>query len=209
MPTIIYEKQKVIYCAIEKCAITRLISYFGTIYKQETKRGYPPDLAEQIFFPAKEIFKSNYPISYAKKKYPDYFIFSFVRNPFDRVVSNYHFNLGPWIRRHKKGEFEKVPTFEEYCLNMEKWNNLQPLSFYVDIDIDFIGKVENFKQDFDRLHKILKIDIAYNEGNHPLNRIENRSGRKEKKYQNFYSKESRAAIEEKYAEDLERFKYKF
>ena len=35
MPTIVYKKQKVIYCAVEKCAISRLRAYFGAPYKQD------------------------------------------------------------------------------------------------------------------------------------------------------------------------------
>ena len=200
MPTIVYENS--IYCAIEKCAITRLIGYFGTVYKQKgnTRR----DRAEEIFYPAINSFPSSVPISEVKNIYPNKYIFSFIRNPFDRVVSNYFFNRGPWKR--KCGRW---PEFDEYVFEMEKWNRVPLISTQLNIDVNFVGRLENFKEDFDRLHEILGADVKYSkDGKHPLNRIENQSRRQEP-YRYYYTESTRREVENRYKIDLERFGYEF
>jgi hypothetical protein len=205
MPCIVYRNQKVIYYAIEKCAITRLIWYFGTIYSFKERINEHNKPAEQIFYPAWKIFPSNIPLSGIKEKVPDYneyFVFSFIRNPFDRVVSNYYFNRGPWKKR-----FGKWPSFEEYCLDIKNWNYLTPLSEHLDIDLDFIGRYERFKLDFDLLNFKLGTK-TYTSKNHPLNLVANKSGRKTH-YSVYYSKKAKKAIEHEYKKDLERFNYKF
>ena len=153
MPILVYHKPKLIYCAIEKCAITRLIAYFGATYNIE--KYYKDQLAEQIFHSSPiDHYDSRTSFAQICNKYPDYFSFAFIRNPFDRVASNYHYNKGGWKR-----QYGKYPSFEEYVKNMSYWNRVAPLCEYLDTDPNFIGKYESFKDDFDRLHNAIGIPI--------------------------------------------------
>ena len=191
MPTIIYENpKKVIYCAVEKCAITRLIGYFGTTY----------DLAdsEQIWYPASEVFSSNVRLSNIDRG--GYFTFGFVRNPFDRVVSHYAFSKFSNVTRRD------YIDFGAYCKN-EHYNNMGPIVNQLDVDVDFIGKYESFVEDFDALHALLDIEIP---SPHPLDRIQNPAGRRRgSHYKEFYNAELRSIVELKYKPDFERFGYEW
>lgn len=190
MPTIIYDK-KVMYCAVEKCAITRLISYFGTTY----------DLggdSEQIWYPAIDVFRSDVHLS--KIDRIGYFVFAFVRNPFDRVVSHYAFSKFSNINRYD------YIDFDTYCKN-EHYNNMGTIVSHLDVDVDFIGKFESFKDDFESLHTLLDIELP---SPHPLNKIQNPAGRRSgKHYKEFYTDELRSIIELKYKADFERFGYEW
>ena len=169
------------------------------------------------------VYPSDVPISEVREKHP-YFTFAFIRNPFDRIVSNYNFNKGRWLDRAlKEGtNIDHVPTFKEYCFDMENWNIVPPLVSYLDVDIDFIGRFENFRQSFDDLHKILGINVVRDqEGNHPLKRKVNASNRnplicphcagyiRERGYKEYYDSESRKEIARRYKEDFRRFGYAF
>ena len=128
-------------------------------------------------------------------------------------ASNYHFNKGRWAKRAKTAgtNVDHVPTFTEYCVDMNKWNRLEPMMFHLDAldDRDFVGKIENFKEDFDKLHRWLNTGVMCDpDGNHPLDRVENRSNRK-KDYRIYYDDTARKVIEERFAADLERFDYTF
>ncbi len=126
----------------------------------------------------------------------DYFKFTFVRNPYEKIVSQYHFN------GYKFGF--KDSTFKEY---IKAWNagkkissNPQSHLFYINEKLDFIGRFENLQQDFDTICD--KIGIARQKLPH-----ENKS--KHKHYTEYYDDETREIVAQKYAKDIEHFGYKF
>ena len=193
MPTLIYNTCA--YVALEKTAITRLISYFGTSYN------LPNTDSEQIFYPAKEVFTSQTKISEVKRHYPKHFYFAFVRNPFDRSVSHYT------SQRISSPDSEKYVDFETYmCSQNPLWNNLPPMSQHLNVAIDFIGKFETLKEDFTRLHNVLNIPVP---DPHPLDIISNSSEfrRKKRPLSYYYTEKSIAYAVHKYQKDFENFKY--
>lgn len=198
MPSIVYEHKKAIYCAIEKCAITRLIAYFGDTYDLNYKNKNKN--AEQIFYPAHKSIESHNPLSYAKRYYPGFFTFAFIRNPFDRAVSHYCHSI-----RNYPGL-----TFHEYIHNKAYNIPLKPMSFHLDVEPDFTGRYENFKEDFDRLNEHFGTK-NYTDDNHPLKRIENRGKRGLGHYKNYF-KDDEELIEitrKKFQVDLDRWGYKY
>lgn len=144
--------------------------------------------------------------------YEDYFSFAFVRNPWDRVVSDYF-----WVRRdlkikgslknylllekgfdtqrlgyphrHKTGRGDHRLPQSDFILN-EKGANM----------VDFIGRVENAQEDFNKVCE--KIGIPQQELPH-LNTT------RHKHYIEYYNDETREIVAEKYAKDIEYFDYKF
>ena len=80
------------------------------------------------------------------EKINNYFTFTFVRNPFDRLVSAFNH-----IVLHNRGE---DITFEDFVKNGLSENNThwRPQSDYVEMDgyqiVDFIGQYENLQEDW-------------------------------------------------------------
>jgi len=122
--------------------------------------------------------------------------FSFVRNPFDKIVSQYHYN---------RSEFGfQNSTFKEY---VKAWNAGKKISaypqyqrFYINEKLDFIGRFENLQEDFDTLCD--KIGVPHQKLPH-----ENKTNHKH--YTEYYDDETREIVAEKYAKDIEYFGYKF
>ena len=146
------------------------------------------------------------------------FKFSFVRNPFDWVVSLYEFIRGN--SNHVNYEEIKDMDFETFC----QWNvdciknkkknpngtfNTMTEFLYDEnkvLLVDFIGRLENVDEDFKVIAKRLNIPLTnihevYVPKINPSNR--------EPDYKSYYNDNSRKIIEEGFAEDLLNFNYSF
>lgn len=140
------------------------------------------------------------------------FKFAFVRNPFDRLVSLFHYK-----KRFKDSGIPAAMTFWEFCHVIEQ-GDYPPVGLYnvsglsqcnpmLDwlkdekgrIFLDFVGRYENLKPDFLKVCGILGI----NEQLPHENRSEHRH------YREHYTPETRGIVEKVYREDLEYFGYGF
>lgn len=147
--------------------------------------------------------------SLAKNKWDEYFTFSFTRNPWDKMVSQYFYNGQCYTR-----------DFNEY---IERWHNGKEFvtshscihSDYFDLDIDFIGRFENLQQDFDFVCKKTgktKTKLPH-ENSKPIT-----TGPDGEKvfhkpkglhYSFFYNDRSVNMVAEKFSKDIELFNYEF
>ena len=145
----------------------------------------------------------------------DYFKFTFVRNPYERVVSTYHIRkkLLPGVKMSFRGFVQKRLTgkqgFGAWTFFRSKAEKALEDQFEGQHDfisdaagkilVDFVGKYENLCVDFkkvcDRLG--LKADLP----------VMNQS--KHESYRNYYDAETRKAVEEVYKKDIEAFGYEF
>tara|TARA_Y100000004_G_C8839070_1_gene379666 strand:- start:42 stop:563 length:522 start_codon:yes stop_codon:yes gene_type:complete len=126
----------------------------------------------------------------------DYFKFTFVRNPYEKIVSQYHYNA------HKWGF--KDSTFEEY---IKAWNAGKRISTYpqshlsyINEKLDFIGRFENLQQDFNIVCD--KIGI-------PQQQLPHKNKSKHKHYTEYYDDKLKEIVAERYAKDLVHFGYSF
>jgi len=126
----------------------------------------------------------------------DYFKFAFVRNPYEKIVSQYHYNRG-------KFGF-KDSTFEEYIKAWSKGAKISthPQSHlsYINEKLDFIGRFETLQQDYNTICD--KIEI-------PRQQLPHKNKSKHKCHTEYYDDETRQIVAEKYAKDIEYFGYKF
>ncbi|EIQ1756789.1 sulfotransferase family 2 domain-containing protein [Campylobacter coli] len=112
-------------------------------------------------------------MNFDKDKFDSYFAFGFVRNPYDRVVSAYHYlkkgggnkNDETWASKN----IYKYSSFEEFVLALEdleiqnkilNWMHFTPqYKFLCDSEknilVNFVGKFENLEEDFKKILKIL------------------------------------------------------
>lgn len=132
------------------------------------------------------------------------FKFIFVRNPWDRVFSHYRFRL-----RKNRVKAEFVDSFKlwlAYNLTGEiKDNMLNPQYDWIQSGgivekIDFVGRFENYENDFNRLTKILGIEINLPHVNSSLPFID---------YRTVYDDEMIEIVRNFHMQDVEYFKYTF
>jgi len=137
----------------------------------------------------------------------DYFTFTFVRNPFDRIVSAYvHIILGNQQRDWSFKEFVKYNLLDDagYPLN-EHWLP-QHLHTYCDDKcfMDYIGNVETLEDDWK--YVATKINV-----NDTLPHVRLKApARKSSDYRVYYEDDETIEIVSKiYKKDLELFNYEF
>lgn len=154
----------------------------------------------------------------AKKIYAEYwneyFKFSFVRNPWDRMVSllKYGWFYGvsldtKKILRPEKyfNKFKKIEYDTRY-FNYSQFNDYKNIedAIYQNIygeEMDFIGRFESLEEDFKTICEINNIK------NLALLHIEKSPNRKE--YREYYDNNVKQLIEQKYKKDIDKFNYEF
>ncbi len=150
----------------------------------------------------------------SKKERESAFIFSFVRNPFDRLLSAYMYLSGGYGNQSdiKFGKTLNI-SFEGFVKKdfLSFWEgekfipgrgklHFEPMINYINRDIDFIGRFENIQEDFNTVCE--KIGIQGQQLPH-----KNKS--RHKHYTEYYNDETQQIVAEKYKKDIEYFGYKF
>lgn len=145
------------------------------------------------------------------EKFEKFFKFCFVRNPWDRMVSLYHYARETGIRRTKERGL-KLNAFQQNVVenSFSDWiltGKLGPpqtswfLSARGQLLVDFIGRLERIDEDLQKLSKILDIDFSTN--------LHKANTTKRESYQNYYNDTTRQIIAEKFAKEIELFGYEF
>jgi chondroitin 4-sulfotransferase 11 len=154
----------------------------------------------------------------------EYFKFTFVRNPWDKIVSFYHYHkrrkweLFPWTEANAP-EFnafiQKIFVEDGGALAYEVFRgrggeSTHRLRLSNSLDwvsgpdgkvlVDFIGRVENLQADFDQACD--RIGVRRRDLGHV-----NRSTHKP--YWEYYNEESRRIVAERFSKDLDYFGYRF
>lgn len=145
-----------------------------------------------------------------KDQWDSAYKFTFVRNPWDRMVSLYEYRL----RKNKTRLAQHNLGFEQWVkktIGNEQdpfyYNN--PMSFQPQVEwlkdqqgkisIDFIGRFERFSVDFDKICKTLGLETQ----------LPHLNASSHAPYQTYYSDECRAVVARWFHEDIQRFDYRF
>jgi hypothetical protein len=153
----------------------------------------------------------------SRKEFEQYFSFSFVRNPWDRVVSAYNF-----VKQGGTQYVQPLPnpiyqsnifaTFESFVTEWLPYADLTkedvvfaPQYWYVidkkgDIAINFIGKIETLADDIALLEQRLNITIEIQQLN-KSSRVKN--------YRDYYNEQTQQIVADIYKKDIELFNYRF
>ena len=134
--------------------------------------------------------------------YDSYFKFAFVRNPWDWVVSQYHYLLSTPSHRHH-GRVCAMSGLEEYIEFEIARNKRSQSEFIIDengkILVDYIGRFENLSRDFASVCDKLNVSAELPRINTTVH----------EDYRTYYSDSSRERVAEHWGEDIARFFYNF
>ena len=150
------------------------------------------------------------------------FVFCFVRNPWDRAVSNYFMfkrlnddrakNLRKlFLEKYNEEYLKEIYSFDLFCQNLQKimecesaklfpCNHLISQHQFLYTEPDFIGKLENIQKDFNYIFNTLGIKPP---------KLEHKNKTDHKNYQHYYNAETKKIVNKIYEEDIDLFKYKF
>jgi hypothetical protein len=192
-----FDDKKAIFVHIPKCAgVAVKRALFGNLSGGHTKLS----MYCRVFEP--ELFLT-------------YFKFTFVRNPWDRLVSAYHFLRGGGYGDADKKWFERelgiYRDFDDFVRNWLRAENIHKhihfcpqIEFLQDennsgIKVDYIGLYENIESDFTYVAKRLGADRGLEKGNTSSH----------KSYKDYYCEATREIVGEVYLQDINRFGYDF
>ena len=150
--------------------------------------------------------------------YKDTFIFTFVRNPWERLVSAFFYLLEGGIWSVDADDYEKhlnkynkdFRSFVRESLTDDSIFNQLPLFFKSqhywmsnddgEILVDYIGKLEDVQKDFNVICD--KIGIPHQE-------VSRKRTSTHKHYTKYYDEETREIVAKRYRDDIKYFGYKF
>jgi hypothetical protein len=144
-------------------------------------------------------------------EYASYYKFTFVRNPWDRLVSEYKYrNYGrSWgFKEFVKKHLPAPGMSDAYRHIMPQYEFIYDESG--NLLVDFVGQFENLQSGFDLVCKEIGVGSRklphMNASTTPADLM---SGRPRSHYTSFYDSEARALVSEMYAKDIELFNYKY
>ena len=170
----ISDKYKIIFIHIPKTAGTSIESFFE-MTQPENLCFYRWDRDQRDFL--KKINHLNYSskINYEPQHYPleilkkliidydQYFKFSFVRNPYTKLLSEYYWHHNKQIQSVE--EFDPN-EFQNWCvtyLSILDNSHKEPQINFIDDSINFVGKYENIQIDFELLKdKLIAFSPQFN-----------------------------------------------
>jgi hypothetical protein len=158
----------------------------------------------------------TYQLIYPKRIFDSYFKFTFVRNPWDRLVSAYLFMRAggahkkdqEWAQAHL-ADYPDFASFVQEGLQRKEilsWPHFRPQVQFLKgqqgrIEMDFIGRFENIQEDFRYIADHLGIpgELLFI----------NKTKTKRNPYQAYYSDDLREIAARVYREDIKAFHYQF
>ncbi|WP_435412942.1 sulfotransferase family 2 domain-containing protein [Psychroserpens mesophilus] len=157
----------------------------------------------------------DYQLIFNKKEFYKYYKFTFVRNPWDRLVSTYFFLKNGGFHENDKAWFDdnlsQFEDFEDFVLNWlndensYKWIHFIPQYEFITLNnkvlVDDIFKLEDINESIKIISKKLNIPIEL--------KHENQNPNRDSKYREYYTPEMKDIVGLVYKKDIELFDYQF
>ena len=212
----ISHKHKCIFIHIPKCAGTS-VKYF--LFPDQEVHWFEPNYdVVHGFCPERKIFMQHATSKQlletgliTKEQWDSYYKFTFVRNPWDRAVSDYFWlmndqNIKDSFNNYlnKTGKFKHVLNY--VGTKHYRGEHVIPQSDFFSEEgtykMDFVGGFENFSADMNKVVKAL----GHTEN---FNTHINKAVKKKAHYSKIYSNSQRDMVDKLYKKDIEQFGYTF
>jgi len=154
---------------------------------------------------------------YGKKRFQEYYKFTFVRNPWDRLYSAYCFLKKGGMSHQDKQFSEEVlsefKSFEAFVMqwltteNIKSWVHFIPQHTFLtnnngELVVDFVGRFENFETDFKKISNHIGIKQALIHRNKTKDKMLSH-------YREVYTQEMKEKVEQLYKKDIDLFEYRY
>jgi hypothetical protein len=135
--------------------------------------------------------------SFYRERFPSHFIFTIVRNPYDRFLSHFLYR--------QKQRPEEYPDFKIWAERQYTKLSLPTQVSVIDDSnaCDFIARFENLSMDIKKVAKIIGIKWKWSHNKTHANRT------KHEHYSKYYDEDTKEVITHVYREDLKRFNYEY
>jgi hypothetical protein len=156
----------------------------------------------------------DYQIIFSPKEFREYFTFTIVRNPWDRLVSAFYFlKYGGFDKADKRWSRNHLQTYENFnefvChwvneKNIWRFHHFRPQLHYIrtntdKLPLDFVGFYENLHNDFHFISRKLGVNASL---------IKTNSSQRPD-YKEIYDEASKKIVADVYASDIEFLGYSF
>lgn len=143
------------------------------------------------------------------------FSFSFVRNPWDRAVSHYHYlvatnrsdmaespiSFSEWAEKVYVAQDPAYYDIPAMFMPQSNWLLAEGAAGPDDVIVDFVGRFERLQRDFDHIGEVLGLDVP--------RKLPHLKKTERGPYQNYYTGATRSIIDRWFEDDIERFGYAF
>ena len=209
---IISNNKKFIFISVPKTGTTNAEYYFLKNIS-DAKKTTDKQEGKKVFYSQLHKHSGIIDLSYfMESEYKKHFKVAFTRNPYDRVVSWFSYltqnlNDSETATRHRNWYGTKYLTgnFKDFVKYAPDWCFANVVTYimnsYGNIEVDYIGRYENYTEDMNYVCRKLKIPEMDNESHHNKSLHDN--------YINYYCNETRKIISNRMKLDIEYFKYKF
>ena len=207
---LISDSHKFIFLRMRKVASTsmRAILQPLCIPEPESKFAHLLSRARLEWDYHRYVFRAHDNILAAKRRMPaenfeDYFKFAFVRNPWERLVSEYEFIL----TRPEHGRYKRVKSlanFNEFIHMQIPRSDAYQLNMLCDrkgrLLMDFVGKLENLDQDW---------QTACTRAGIPYQALPRKNVTERKPFKDYYDSDSIQLVSKHWAREIELFDYTY
>jgi hypothetical protein len=159
----------------------------------------------------------EYQTMLSKREFDSFFKFTFVRNPWDRVVSAFFYlKKGGINARDQAWSSKNLASYSDFDSFVKSWINtkninsqwhFRPQWQFICLPgkrqpaVDFVGYFENLANDYTYIRKKLGIGVELQN--------KNAAGNRDRDYRSYYNNETKRIVTDAYSRDIELLGYDF